>query len=192
MLGLRSLLASGMKIDSPPSTPSARSYKIFVDRRTSVERYLSYCFHVCSALIGKVWWVSFGWWLDPIGQRRRNNALLNDVQANLDFLCSRGEPILEKHLVVHPFDYASVTILFGNVYYCFTRGRGELNVTVAPRQAPTHSRELSLVIAALDSARREPIGPDFGSIRRKIRSHLASLDQAFSEERYPDFEKRLP
>ena len=78
----------------------------------------------------------FAWWLDPWFQRKSNQALWDDVQANLYFLYSNGELIKEKHPQILPFDYASVSLVFDNIRFCFTRGREELNVSLSPRHAP--------------------------------------------------------
>jgi len=138
-----------------------------------------------------IYWILFGWWLDPWWQRRANHALMDDVQANLYFLYSRGQPIEEKRPRSLPFDYASVRIAFENIYFTFTRGRGELNVTLAPRHAPTDGHELTLVVAALDSSDLRPVG-DFPGIAAVLRPRLRALNEAFSESRYPEFEKKLP
>ena len=183
--------------DLPPRARTARGYRIFVDhgRRRKDDlliRLLSPCYEALVFVLRGAWRILFGWWLDPLSQRRKNRALWSDVEANLYFLYSEGEPIVEKRPVSLPFDYASVRILVGNVYYCFTRGRGELNVTLAPRHSPTHFHELSLVIAALDSAKLRPIGDDFASVSSAIGPRIAALDQAFSQNQYSEFERKLP
>jgi len=177
--------------DVPRRTRSVPSYRIVADRDKKAHRYLSACFRALSFVLGKVWRISFGWWLDPISQRRKNQALWNDVQANLYFLYSGGQPIIETHPNIQPFDYASVRISYGNVLYCFTRGRGEVNVTLAARHAPARSHELSKVIAALENARVAPIGNGLASASSAIHSRLAALDEAFSEGRYSEFEDKL-
>jgi hypothetical protein len=91
------------------------------------------------------------WWLDPWLQRRANKALWDDVQENLYFLYTKGQPIKERWPRALPFDYASVYIVFENLRFCFTRGRGEVNISVAPRHAPDESYQLAVIIAALDS-----------------------------------------
>jgi hypothetical protein len=74
----------------------------------------------------------FSWWLDPWLQRKANRALLYDLQSNLYFLVSQAKVINSPGPVL-PFDYASVDILWENLFFVFTRGRGELNVSIAPR-----------------------------------------------------------
>ena len=65
----------------------------------------------------------FAWWLDPWLQRKSNQALWDDVQANLYFLYSNGELIKEKHPQILPFDYASVSLVFDNIRFCFGDGK---------------------------------------------------------------------
>ena len=178
--------------DVPQRSRSAPSYRITIDHGKWGNRFLSACFNALSLALGKAWWLLIGWWLDPVSQRKRNLALMEDVQANLNFLYSGGQPIVEKRPAILPFDYASARILLGNVYYRFTRGRGELNITLAPRHDPSRSHELSMVIAALDSAKLRPVGNDFASIGSAIRPRLEELESAFSENEYPEFKNKLP
>jgi hypothetical protein len=91
--------------------------------------------------------------LDVWSQRTENAALRDDIQANLYFLYSTGEIVEERWLktAVHPFDYAVVRILNGNICFGFTRGQEQLNVTLSPRHAPRDTHELHIVIAAIDS-----------------------------------------
>ena len=133
-----------------------------------------------------------GWWLDLWLQRRRNQALWDEVQANLYFLYTEGQPVIEKHPHRLPFDYASVRLLYGNIYFCFTLGQGELNVTLAPRHEPTRSHELSLVLTALDSCHFKPLGSDWKSIAGAPRPRLDALNKVFSEALYPEFVEKIP
>ncbi|MGA8431648.1 MAG: hypothetical protein WB729_17625 [Candidatus Sulfotelmatobacter sp.] len=143
-------------------------------------------------VIRVIYVVLFGWWLNPWQQRRSNQSLWDEVQANLYFLYSEGRPIIEKRPHPLPFDYASVRILFGNIYFRFTRGRGELNVTLAPRHEPTRSHELSLVLTALDSCHFKPLGSDWKSIAGALRPRLDALNKVFSEALYPEFVEKIP
>ena len=179
--------------DSRARSRNAPSYRLFIDRRNEVnliKRLLLRCVQVLSFALNGIWWVLVGWWFNPISQRTENRALLMDVQTHLYFLTSAGQPIIEKHPPILPFDYASAKILHGNVCYCFTRGRGELNVTVAPRHARESSHELSSVIAALDGSGVAPL-LDFVDIAAALRPRLLVIDRAFSKECYPEFEKKL-
>jgi len=137
--------------------------------------------------------VCFAWWLDPWLQRRQNQSLCDDVQANLYFLYSGGQLIHEKHPKILPFDYAMVRIIFGNIVFCFTRGRDELNVSLSPRHAPNDTHLLSVVIAVLDSKdvteQREVCY--LSELAELLRPRLDALNHAFSEQSYPDFQKRF-
>lgn len=135
----------------------------------------------------------FEWWLDPWLQRRKNQSLRDDVQANLYFLYSEGQLVNEKHPKILPFDYAIVRIIFGNIVFCFTRGRDELNVSLSPRHAPNDSHLLSVVIAVLDSKDvTEQRGVSYLSeVAELLRPRLGALNEAFSEQAYPDFQERF-
>jgi hypothetical protein len=135
----------------------------------------------------------FAWWLGPWLQRKANKELWDDVQANLYFLYTRGQPIKEKWPRALPFDYASVYIVFENLRFCFTRGRGEFNVSVAPRHLPNDSYQLAVIIAALDSTDVTQVMQlsDLSKAGDLLRARLDDLNGAFSESRYPDFKKKL-
>jgi len=111
---------------------------------------------------------------------------------NLDFLTADGEFLNSQPLVILPFDYASVKLSRNNVLFTITRGRGELNVSVAPRHIPTESHELGYVIAALESHLRvqESVN-DWESIERLLRPRLAILNAAFSEHEYSHLREKL-
>jgi hypothetical protein len=135
----------------------------------------------------------FSWWLDPWMQRRKTQTLWEDVEANLHFLYSAGQPAKEQHPQILPFDYASIRIIFQNIIFCITRGRGEINVTLSPAQAPKETYELAIVMAALESGdvrEQKPVQylSDVGDL---LRPRLEALNKAFSQQSYPDFRVKL-
>ncbi len=135
----------------------------------------------------------FAWWLSPWLQKRGNQKLCDDVQENLYFLYSGGQVIKEKRTEILPFDYAIVRIIFGNVVFCFTRGRDELNVSLSPRHAPNHTHLLPVVISALDSkdVTEQRRVSYLSEVAELLRPRLDAVNQAFSEQAYPDFQKKL-
>jgi len=135
----------------------------------------------------------FAWWINPWLQKGKNQSLRDDVQANLYFLYSEGQLVNEKHPKILPLDYAIVRIIFGNIIFCFTRGRDELNVSLSPRHAPNDTHLLPVVIAVLDSKGvTEQKGVSYLSeVAELLRPRLDALNQAFSEQAYPDFQKRF-
>lgn len=137
--------------------------------------------------------VVFAWWLDPWLQRNANRALWDDVQANLFFLVSGGQLVSSRPVAVLPFDYASVGLLRENVLFTITRGRGELNVSVAPRHVPTESYELGSVIAALERRHlsEHDLVHELAGVAGLLRPRLQALNAAFSEEEYPRIKERL-
>jgi hypothetical protein len=139
-----------------------------------------------------VYKVLFGW-LEIWSQRKADASLLHDIRVNLHFLFPTGSVVKERWYRVLPFDYASVRINYGNVCYCFTRGREELNVSLSPRHAPAETHRLVVVIAALDStdaAEQKPTR-QFSDVEDVLRPRLDALDDAFSESHYPDFRPKL-
>jgi hypothetical protein len=49
-----------------------------------------------------------------------------------------------------PFDNAMITLVFSNLCFYITKGRAELNLSVAPSRARDDSLRLNVVLAALD------------------------------------------
>jgi len=131
------------------------------------------------------------WWLGPLLQKKANKALLDDLQANLYFLYTKGQPVGVKQVL--PFDYASVYITYDNVRFCFTRGRGELNVSLSPIYAPQETYLLSVVIAALDGKDITEVAPlsFLSEVGNLLRERLDDLNAVFSKRQYPEFRKKL-
>jgi hypothetical protein len=139
--------------------------------------------------------VLFSWWLDIWLQRRENAALRDDIQANLYFLYSTGEIVEEPWLrtAVHPFDYAVVRILNGNICFGFTRGQEQLNVRLSPRHAPRDTHELHIVVAAIDSTdvREQKRAEYLSDVADLLQPRMDALNEAFSESGYPAFKEKM-
>jgi hypothetical protein len=149
------------------------------------------------ALVGLFFKVSYdtflGWWLDPWLQRKANRALWEDVQTSLYFMTEHGKLIKDKSTQILPFDYASVRVAYENLIFIFTRGRDELNISLASRHAPDETFRFSVVVAALDSTgveeQRTP--HSLSALASSLRSRLGALNDAFSDRNYPEFRKKL-
>jgi len=78
-------------------------------RQTRIRLYGVRVAAICSARLHSEAHTSdlFAWWLDPWLQRRANQSLWDDVQANLYFLSTKGQPIEEKRTQVLRFDYGN-------------------------------------------------------------------------------------
>lgn len=137
--------------------------------------------------------IFLGWWLDPLLQTRANEALWNDIQANLYWLSAEGQRVEQRIAEILPFDYASVCIDRGNIRFWITRGRGELNVSLAPRHLPQETTELPAVIAALESTDLEEQRPieGFSDVAEVLRSRMVALNGVFSEQGYRAFREKL-
>ena len=144
-------------------------------------------------IVKMVYNIAFAWWLDPWLQRRANDALFRDVQANLYFLVSQGQLVNSSRVTVLPFDYAQVGIRWENLLFTITRGRGELNVSVTPRHAKDESYELGPVIAALERRHlsdRDLVN-DLEGAANLLGPRLQVLNAAFSEQEFPRIKGRL-
>jgi hypothetical protein len=115
------------------------------------------------------------------------------VQANFYFLVPNGEVSIPQQTAILPFDYASVKVIYKNVSFSFTRGRGEANVSVSPRHAPAELYELGRVISALDDKHLSAcdLVDDFPAAASLLRPRLEALNDAFSKEKYLRFKEIL-
>jgi hypothetical protein len=144
------------------------------------------------SLFSAVYKVLFGW-LEIWIQKKADSALLYDVRTNFFFLFPHAEVVKERWYRVLPFDYASVRLNYENICLCFTRGRGELNVTLSPLHAPRDTHELTYVVATLDSVNISKVTTK-GSLDGAadlVRPRLDTLNEAFSERGYSEFVKKL-
>ncbi|HEU5336998.1 MAG TPA: hypothetical protein VFU27_13600 [Terriglobales bacterium] len=156
-------------------------------------RVLGPPYRVIAFVLKAAYTIAAGWWLDPWLQRRANGKLLDDVQANFYFLFSQAQVVKPRRIDILPFDYASVTLLSGNVLFCITRGRGEVNVSLSPISRPGEIHQLGFVIAALE---KRPLAHgdmvnDLAAAGNLLRPRLELLNAAFSEDEYPRIKERL-
>ena len=143
-----------------------------------------------SALARVVYKALFGWW-EIWSQRRADASLLHDIRVNLPFLFPGAAIAKQRWYRVLPFDYASVNLNYGNICFCFTRGRGELKVSLSPRHIPRETHELPFVIAALDSVDISKVGlaGRLEDVAALIRPRLEALNEVFSQQGYREFRR---
>jgi hypothetical protein len=143
------------------------------------------------AVLG-IYRLTLAWWLDPPLQRKSNRALLDDVQRNLYFLVSQAEMVKSPRAVL-PFDYSSVEILWGNLFFTITRGRGDVSVSVAPRHARSERFDLGPTIAAVEGRNfsAKDVIHDLVEAGALLRPRMDLLNAAFSEQRYSDTRERI-
>lgn len=153
---------------------------------------LSPFFVAVGSIFKTLYTAGFSWWLDPWLQRKANQALLSDVQSNLYFLVSQAKAVNSQSPVL-PFDYASVNVLWETLFFVITRGRGELNVSVAPSHARGELNELGPTIAALEGRNfsEHHVINDLSDAAALLRSRLDLLNAAFSEQEYARTKARI-
>jgi hypothetical protein len=137
--------------------------------------------------------ICFSWWYDPWQQKKANEALWYALEAKLYCITSKGELVNEKKPAILPFDYASIKVIFENVCFCFTRGRGEFNVTLSPLRVPSHIYHLEWVLAALD-ANDPSVAPRIDTlddVAQVLGHHLGRITKSFSEVDYPVFREKM-
>jgi hypothetical protein len=110
--------------------------------------------------------------------------LLEDVQRDLYFLASQAT-VVKSPTKILPFDYASVSLVWENLSFTITRGRGETNVSVAPGYAPNELTEIGPTIAALEGrhlSERDAVN-SLADAAALLRPRLDLLNKAVAEEK---------
>lgn len=133
------------------------------------------------------------WWYDPWQQEKANEALWREVQAKFYYLVANGELVREKELAILPFDYASIKVIVKNLIFCFTRGQGDISVTLSPVRFPNNTYHLEWVLAALSGDKIAEVqqASTWEEIAEVLRSRLDEINESFSESEYCEFEKKL-
>jgi hypothetical protein len=135
----------------------------------------------------------FSWWLDPWHQRKVNQALWEEIQLNLPFLASHGNLLKHKPIRILPFNYAEVCLAYENLVFYFVRGRGELNVSLASKNTPDDTYELSTVLKALGESTEvgQFSARALWKVDELVRPRLKTLNDSFSEHSFPELERKL-
>ena len=145
-------------------------------------------------VLGNLYKLCFGWWLDKRLAKRDHERLERDIRNHLAFLFSEcsAEIVPDQGFDSPPsFDYAGVTLALGSVRLRFVRGRGDLNVSVASAFAPDCWEDLRLVadgFAKWETTRPVPYSYSLDNMESILRPRLATLQTALSKE---NFEKTL-
>lgn len=103
---------------------------------------------VFAFLVGGIYKVLFGWWLDPTTQRKNEASLKQDIQNSFPSLFTKCGGQFVPNPVEYPkaFDYVTVSVLAEGVLLEFIRGRGEVRLRVAPESKPSELRDLEEVV----------------------------------------------
>ena len=152
-------------------------------------------FKFLSAILSPTYDLLFGW-LDRRLARKDEEKLARDVRDALPFLfdSQQGCIVPNQGVEFQPgFDYAFVTVAVDDILIRFCRGRGELDVRVASKDAPTDWHELSLLLSLLQEEKdlwRWGIA-DVWHAGRLLEPHIKFLKRAFVGEPGKDLEQRL-
>jgi hypothetical protein len=157
-----------------------------------VIRILWIAFYPVGFVLARVWDTFFGWWVGPWLQRRSNEALWSDVQANLYFLCAKGRRMKETWPKNLPFNQGTVTLEFENLRFNISRGRDQLQVYVGPT-FQRNNHELEYVVATLEGKNIAHFPPrkNLAEVADLVRPRLDDLKRVFSESEYPKFRNEL-
>jgi hypothetical protein len=139
-------------------------------------------------------WTYFGmlgWWLNPRMQRKANQSLWEDIQDMMPFFGTTADRV-KTEVKVLPFDIASVYADKGSLRVCITRGKRDLVASVASLQRPEEMSRLTTVLKALGDervAKHEPL--KLREMDDLLRLHWSQLEDAFSENQYPEFKEAI-
>lgn len=146
---------------------------------------------ITSVLVSAVYSALFGWY-ETIGQRKANQALLDDITSHMFFLTERARFVKSSGGRL-PFDYANVQLEYRNVLLSFTRGQGQLNVLVSRAHSSERGYDLAIVNAALPGTHNlPPLSPDtLSALSAYLKDYVDEINDYFSSDRFPEFSSRL-
>lgn len=138
-----------------------------------------------AALFSSFYNVLFGWWLDGLLFRRRQNRFEEEIQARYDWLFEKyGARIVRQKPYRQVFDYVQANVRVDNLTIAFVRGRGEFNVSVAPAHAPDDWYDFGEAIdLASDSIGRRTFYRTV-TFRPLFETNIDRLRHFFSPEQY--------
>lgn len=138
----------------------------------------------------------FGWWLDKSLARRHEKKLELDIHDALPFLFDEhhGYRVRNEGVPFPPgFDYAFVTIAVENLLIRFCKGRGELDVRIASKDAPNDWHELCLLLSLIE--KKEDLQRwgivDLWHASRLLQPQMDRLKRAFAGNPGQDLKQRL-
>jgi len=133
---------------------------------------------------------------DKRSAQTRERQLADEIHENLPFIFETYNaeivPNGEDISFPPPFDYAVITTAVGALLIRFIRGRGELEVQVALRNAPGNWHELSLVLNVIDIPQEVHRGATYSlpDVARFLKTYMHQIQEAFSDK-YPAVKQRL-
>jgi len=155
--------------------------------RTSSEQILYLVFRTFGILYDCV----LGWWLDPWMRRRNKKALLKDLNETLTPPVL-GQVVPQGVESEAMFDYASVCLEAGVTHIQFTRGRGELSLSIAPKSIPHEFTDLAVVLSTLRGRYDLSMIPEnLFQANTLLHELWPQLQHVFSEAEYPAFRERI-
>lgn len=151
---------------------------------------------VVGRVFGLVYYLLFGWWLDPRSQRKTDARFADEIRTKIPLLFTEYGASIIPTIDPPPraFDAAFVTLSVRNVILRFLRSRGDLTVEVAPRDLPSELHNLALAAMVIETS--QGLGPrkelfDLNDVARLLRTDFHVLNEAFSPQNYPAIKKRL-
>jgi hypothetical protein len=143
-------------------------------------------------LVGKIFRTLFGHRDVQLSKTREEN-LAKEISSEMPFLFDRyrGKVVPDESVKYpRPFDYASVVVAVDDLRLRFFRGRGDLRVHVAQKEAPSEWYELHVLLSVIEGrAISEPLL--LIDVARLLESRLTNLEEAFSKTNYPELRRRL-
>jgi hypothetical protein len=128
---------------------------------------------------------------------RNQGKLEQDIRNSLSFLfdAENGRVVPNQGVPFPPaFDYAFVTVAVDDVIIRFCRGCGDLDIQVAPQNAPNDLHDLSVVLALMETEGSDPQRWNFATLQqasRLLRPKMDRLKHAFEGGAAQDLKQRL-
>jgi hypothetical protein len=144
-------------------------------------------------VVKAIYYLSFGWWLDPKLTRRLHEDLVSDIHKWLGFLFTDyGARIIPNDQEPPAlFDFAMVTLSVGDLVFRIFRGRGDVTLRVASSRIPNEFHEFSTLLSAMDSGVKRQGFSHLMDIERILKPHMNELKEAFTAQRFPQIKDEL-
>jgi len=143
---------------------------------------------ILGAIVPPTYKLLFGW-LERRHALRSQERFSAEIRLSLPFLFTEANgKIIPNIGVPFPpaFDYAFVTMCLDGFLLRFARGRGELDVYVAPVFASDDWHDLSLILSVIENAASISRGcfRDLSDLNQILRPHWQEIRHFLSPERF--------
>ncbi len=132
---------------------------------------------VLAFLLRKAYALLFAWWLDNRLVKREREKFVADIHRCLGFLFQEyGAHIIpNEHEAPPSFDFVIATLVAGDLFLRFFRGRGDISVMVSSLRTPSEWHELSTLLSAMGTGVPRQGFSHLLDVERVLRPHMNHL-----------------